>query len=253
MRRARAASFVPPAAAACCLTATVAGLLATLPSASLGNADSYAALARIADDEPKIDVWFVEGCNATYPIGAELHMRFRTNVSGFARVWRYPDHELFVQDWMRPEEIHEIVGPVTGPPGNWWIFGELLDTTATATCYYTTTAAATVTPTLVISATTQVPPPAPTATAWASAEPSAEPTATPSAEPTDWASPEPTPEPSAEPSPAPTSEPSASPSAEPSREPSSQSSETGFRLWLPAVRRGDVRRTPNPGGILLRR
>jgi hypothetical protein len=92
-----------------------------------------------AADDPAIDVWFEEGCDRTYAMGTILHMEYRANVSGLARVWRYPDHEIFVQDWLDAGVTYEISGPVTGPPGRWWLYGELLDSGATATCYYTTT------------------------------------------------------------------------------------------------------------------
>lgn len=174
--------------------------LPTVTSAEQGNPTPAAGLT----DEPAIEVWFAEGCDATYPIGAWLHMRYRANVAGLARVWRYPDRELFVQDWMEPGQTHEILGPVTGPPGRWWIFGELLESGATASCHYTTTEALTATATL-------------------------PPTAGPPTPPHVTASPEPTQAPSPSRSPGPSAGPQATNTPAPARthEPSETATTTG--------------------------
>jgi hypothetical protein len=183
-------------------TAALASAVATTTPTSAAGAPasrpagewwvSRGTLPSTADEDPAIDVAFLEGCDRTFAIGDELHLRYGANVSGWARVLRMPDEELFVQDYLIAGTTYEIVGPVTGPAGRWWILGELLESGATATCAYTTTEAATptitpapsptfeptpveVTATLVPSATGTVAP-VPSATGTPPPSPSAGPT-----------------------------------------------------------------------------
>jgi|GEM_PF-5514015 len=139
------------------------------------------------DDDPEIEVWFVEGCGETFAIGDELHLRYQANVTDWADIRRMPDEELFVRDLLVAGTTYEIVGPVTGPPGQWWILGELLASGATATCAYTTTAAsatATVTATASTATSTGSAFPTRTATPTATASPSSIPTSTSTVPPT---------------------------------------------------------------------
>ncbi|MFN2115264.1 MAG: hypothetical protein ACK2T6_06090 [Anaerolineae bacterium] len=161
--------------------------------------------------EPEIEVWFVEGCGGTFGIGDELHLQYRSNVTDWADIRRMPDEELFVRDLLAAGVTYEIVGPVTGPPGQWWILGRLLTSGAEGTCPYTTTARATAvaSPTSTASAS-----PSASSTASQTASPTtstvASPTAGSTASPT--TSPTATPSPTARPSPMATLSPAATPS-----------------------------------------
>ena len=195
-------------------------------------------------DDAAIEVWFDEGCDRSYAIGEHLHLRFRANVNGMARVWRQPDEELFTQEWLTAGVVYEIEGPVTGPPGSWWILGELLESGATDTCHYTTTLGA-VTPTALPTVTATAPATAPvtsTATATAPVTTTATSTATATAPFTSTATVSATTSVTATATPsgsAPTATlteiPQASMVPASTRHPGG-----GFNIWLPFVARGAV-------------
>ncbi|MFQ5596260.1 MAG: DNRLRE domain-containing protein, partial [Anaerolineae bacterium] len=140
---------------------------------------------------PQVDIWLVEGCDRSYPVGTSVNIRYRANVNDTVQIWVYPDGQLVIQHAVVANQLYGFQATVSAPAEQRRLVAVLVNSKAQDECHYTVvepspTATATPSPTATRTPTatptaTQTPTRTPTATA----TPTTTPTCTDAYEPND--------------------------------------------------------------------
>ncbi|MFQ5854546.1 MAG: DNRLRE domain-containing protein [Anaerolineae bacterium] len=133
---------------------------------------------------PEVDIWLVEGCDRSYPVGATLNIRYRANVNDTVQIWVYPAGQLIAQHAVVANQTYGFAATISGPAEQRRLVAVLVNSKAQNECHYTVvepspTATATPSPTATRTPTaTPTPTHTPTRTSTSTPTPTATSTST---------------------------------------------------------------------------
>lgn len=155
---------------------------------------------------PQVDIWLVEGCDRSYPVGSTVNVRYQANRADTVQIWVYPAGQLIAQHGVAANQTYGFQATLSPPAEDRRLVAVLLNGKVSDECRFTVWQPS---PTLTATATRTR---TPTATRTATRTPTATATRTPtpSATPSATRTPTPTPTSSATRTPTPTFTPTAS-------------------------------------------
>ncbi len=135
---------------------------------------------------PQVDIWLVEGCNRSYPVGATVNVRYRANVNDTVQIWVYPAGQVIAQHAVVANQTYGVPATISAPAEARRLVAVLLNSNVSDECHYTVTEPSPTVTATPSSTATWTHTPSPTATATPTPSPTATrtPTATHTATPT---------------------------------------------------------------------
>ncbi len=86
---------------------------------------------------PEVDIWFVEGCDRSYPVGSTVNIRYQANVNDIVQIRSYPSGDLVIQHAVTANQLYGFQATITPPPEQRRLEAVLLNSKVSGECHYT--------------------------------------------------------------------------------------------------------------------
>jgi hypothetical protein len=86
---------------------------------------------------PQVDVWLVEGCDRSYPVGATVNVRYRSNRNDMVQIWLYPAGQLIAQHAVVANQTYGFAATISAPAQDRRLVAVLLNANVSAECRFT--------------------------------------------------------------------------------------------------------------------